>query len=311
MPKVSIIMRSRNDAWIIDRTLKGLQKQTFSDWELIHIDSDSDDDTAAKVKPYAHIQEIIHPSTYIPGKVLNRGAQLARGTLLIYLNSDCVPLDAHWLENMIAGLEQAPVIYGRQVARTDAMMQVQRDYLLAFPPHPRETHQTSTRWWRRNPSFENMFSMACSGVRKDLWKAYPFHPTLRYSEDIEWALRIRRAGHQVLYVHNAVVEHSHNYDASSCYKRFFGEGTAEAATFSQSPWERSFLRRAVIPYFSALAHDLRYSLQHGNTDEWRQSVWFRWSMHYGRYKGIQAQLHNNRTAFGAQNPNARKKPRPE
>ncbi|MCB9642593.1 MAG: glycosyltransferase family 2 protein [Myxococcales bacterium] len=301
MPKASIIMRSRNDEEIIQRTLEGLRRQTVTSWELIHIDSDSTDRTAHLIAPYASIQKIIPAHTYIPGAVLNDGARLSKSKNLIFLNSDCVPLHNTWLEEMLLGLNASPVVYGRQVAREDATLQVQRDYLYAFPPEPSE--KTNKRW-RSNPSFENFFSMACCGMRRAVWEQYPFHETIRYSEDIEWALQIRNAGIKISYLPNARVEHSHNYDAKSCYRRFFGEGTAEAATFSESPWETSLVRRAIMPYMSALWSDLRYAAETKRLQEWPRSVWFRWAMHYGRYRGIQQQKQIRSTAYGAQNPNA-------
>ena len=153
MSQVAIIMRSCNDKGVIERTLAALQTQTYKDWSLYNIDSSSKDGTAEAIAELATIQTIIPGSSYVPGRVLNLGATQALSPYLIFLNSDCVPVNESWLENMVKGLDKSPVVYGRQIAREDAWMLYERDYNYSFPEKGKEPRR---RWWqlgRSRPEF--------------------------------------------------------------------------------------------------------------------------------------------------------------
>lgn len=288
MSQVAIIMRSCNDKGVIERTLEALQQQTFTDWELFNIDSSSQDGTAELIAPVASIQTIIPGSSYVPGKVLNMGATQAASPYLIFLNSDCVPVNRDWLTNMVKGLRQSPVVYGRQVARSDAWMLYKRDYEYSFP----DTEKEPGRSWWHNSSFQNFFSMANCGMHRNVWEQIPFDNSLQYSEDIEWSTRVREANIPICYLPNAVVEHSHNYTSSQCYRRFFGEGFADGQVFQKRRFLDSFVMRVVLPYLNAIRKDLVYAMQHQRGD-WFRSIPLRWSMHWGRYQGLQEAYASN------------------
>ena len=45
LPKISIVMPTYNRAQLIGETVKSIQRQTYSNWELIIVDDGSDDNT--------------------------------------------------------------------------------------------------------------------------------------------------------------------------------------------------------------------------------------------------------------------------
>ena len=136
MPLVSIVMRSHNDACIVERTLHGIAMQDFRDYELICVDDASDDGTQELLKTARPRQLIcLERGSYVPGKILNDAVSLATGEIIVFNNSDAVPLNPSWLEELIAPLSGNPrcaAAFARQCPRPDALPLVAKDMNRAF-----------------------------------------------------------------------------------------------------------------------------------------------------------------------------------
>lgn len=287
MPETSIVMRSKNDAWVIGDTLRSVFNQTYQDFELINIDSGSTDGTVDIIKNFKSNLIEIKPEEYIPGKVLNMGMENSSGTYVVFINSDATPTHREWLENLLNGLkadQQIGAVYGCQVSRPDAWPLYRRDYETAFPPEAPDTREALLG----DDSWYNFFSMANSAVKRETWQEIPFNPTIRYSEDIEWATRVRDAGYRVAYVPDAVAMHSHNYTYEQCYKRFFGEGKADAEIFDKPGWRENWLFYTLLPYGSAVLKDALYCLKRGELAGLKYSFPLRWAQKQGRYAGLKS-----------------------
>ena len=66
---VTIIIRSRNDVDVIDRTLKGVFEQSFQDCEVLNFDNASTDGTLEKIKQYNTKIVPVPEGSYVPGRV--------------------------------------------------------------------------------------------------------------------------------------------------------------------------------------------------------------------------------------------------
>lgn len=284
MPRISIIMRSKNDEKVIADTLEMIAKQTEKDYELINIDSGSQDRTIEIIKQYNPNPIQIRPEDYVPGRVLNMGVRAAKGSILVFLNSDATPEDEFWLERLIAPLEDPEVgaVYGRQISRPDTWPLFRRDNENAFPSE----ENVRRRSLLGNPSWQNFFSMANSATRRDVWERFPFREDIQYSEDIEWASRLRKAGLRVVYVPNAGAYHSHNYTLRQSWKRFFEEGRADAKIFPPGGWRENIFFFAVLPYLSAVLKDTLYCLRHFHFGSIGHSIALRFVQRFGRYAGM-------------------------
>lgn len=89
---VSIIMPVYNCAQYIESSIKSVQNQTYTNWELLAVDDCSSDDSAEIVKAYASLDSRIR---YIglhqnsgAAEARNRAIREARGTFLAFLDSD-------------------------------------------------------------------------------------------------------------------------------------------------------------------------------------------------------------------------------
>lgn len=106
---ISAIICTHNRSRYLGAAIASLLAQTYAAYEIIVVDNASTDDTRAVVETY-----LPHPKlTYLYEGTLglstarNRGAAIARGTLLAYLDDDA-EASPHWLAALVAAFEQHP-----------------------------------------------------------------------------------------------------------------------------------------------------------------------------------------------------------
>jgi rhamnosyltransferase len=274
---VSIILRSFNEGWALRETLPALQAQEFKSWELIVIDSGSTDGSVElirRARPRHFIQ--IASQDYNPGRVLNQGMQRARSNIAVFLNADATPQNPHWLRPLITALldPQTAAVFGAQVPRPDCQAVYAFDYERCFGPK-----RASTQW-------KHFFSMASSGLRKDIWAQRGFNERLQYSEDDEYTRWCRAQGYRVVYVPQSVVMHSHNYTPTQAYKRSFGEGQALAAVWPGPPTDFHWARSVGLGWLRDGARDFCFCARRGRLREWPHALRIRWQQRCGRLAGF-------------------------
>src|SRR5437667_4844878 len=246
-PVVCIIMGSFNEGWGLRETLPALRAQEYSNWELIVIDSGSTDGSVELVRaaqPRHFVQ--IQPHEYNPSRVMNHGMQLARSGFGIFLNADATPQGTNWLRPLAAALfdPQTAAVFGRQVPRPDCRAVYACDYERCFGPD-----RESVRW-------DHFFSMASSGLRKDIWARRGFLEKMQYSEDDEYTRWCRQQGYEVVYCPESVVMHSHNYTPTQAYRRSFGEARALAAVWNGPPQQVNWPRAVTLGWIKDCRRDL-------------------------------------------------------
>ena len=104
IPRISVLVRARNDEVLIERTLKGIFSQTVRPFEVVVCDDNSTDRTrevAAKF-PVRFFRRPEGP--YKPGKTLNALVADAKGDIVVFNNSDSVPCNDRWLEELVKPL---------------------------------------------------------------------------------------------------------------------------------------------------------------------------------------------------------------
>jgi rhamnosyltransferase len=244
--QISVVVRAHNDAAFIRDTLSMLTEQTVADrMEILFFDDNSTDGTLEIAKTFPSVTIVPWDGLpYNPPRVLNRALDTARGEFVVFNNSDAIPQSRDAVERLVAPLRDPSVgaVYGNQLPRPDAFPLVRKDNERAFGDG------TVAATW------EFMFSLVFSGVRADTARQFRFDSKFQYSEDIEWAHRIRASGLRIVYVPEAAVEHSHNYPPDALRKRFFNEGVANGIMSGRRP---SFLH-AMLSLAAETLRDLRY-----------------------------------------------------
>ena len=237
LPFVSILMRARNDEALIGRALKAVFAQkTDLKFEVVVCDDASTDRTreVAARFPVRFFERPAGP--YKPGRTLNPLVRAAKGDIVVFNNSDAVPLDERWLDELVKPLlagSRHVFAFANQLPRADAQALVRKDNERAFGDGKVQAT------WRF------FFSLASSATWRQNLLEVPFDEDIQYSEDVAWAWRNSRREVdpvKIVYCPDARVEHSHNYTLKELAKRFRGEGAADRVIFGDRP---SLLRELV------------------------------------------------------------------
>ena len=230
LPFVSILMRARNDEVLIGRALKAIFAQkTDLKFEVVVCDDASTDGTR-EVAARFPVRFFERPEgEYRPGRTLNPLVRAAKGDIVVFNNSDAVPLDERWLDELVKPLlagSRRVFAFANQLPRADAQELVRKDNERAFGDGKVQAT------WRF------FFSLASSATWRQNLLEVPFDEDIQYSEDVAWAWRNSRREVdpvKIVYCPDARVEHSHNYTLKELAKRFRGEGVADRIIFGDRP----------------------------------------------------------------------------
>lgn len=277
-PFVSIILRSHNDAWVLEHTLSALRTQEFENWELIAVDAGSDDgspDILRAAKP-AHFLEVPDPDEH-PSRIRNQAMRLSTSEIAVFLDADATPQGPRWLRPLVEALARpkSAACFGRQIPRPDCHAVFAHDYERCFGPNRESAH------------WDHFFSMVSAAIRRDVWSRRGFREDLRYAEDDEYTRWCRAEGYEVYFVPDSVVMHSHNFTTAQCYRRSFGEARSLGLTWSGDTPAPGVLKTLFAGWFRDLRKDYLFCRQHGRTSELPHAARIRWVQRLGRYAGFQ------------------------
>jgi GT2 family glycosyltransferase len=224
-PDISIVIVSFNTRDLLDDCLTALTASvTTAQFEIIVIDNASHDGSMDMVRT-KHPSVRVHVNADNVGfaRANNQGALLATGRYLLLLNSD-TEVASSAMEEMFSFLEHHPGvgIVGPQLRNTDGTLQpsgnsistLATEILLQLPIRGWFGLADQDRFFDRRRDYSQIVEVdevsgACLMVRRSIWdglrgldEAYFF-----YYEDVDFCVRARRMGWQVMYAPAAVVVH--------------------------------------------------------------------------------------------------------
>lgn len=109
--KFSIITVCYNAAGKIEKTIESVLRQTYGDFEYIIIDGASDDGTVEIIEHYSHCGKLSGKITFVSEKdnglydAMNKGAALAKGDFVEFLNAGDELFDENTLEKVAEKIE--------------------------------------------------------------------------------------------------------------------------------------------------------------------------------------------------------------
>lgn len=200
-PKVSIIVRTKDEERWITHCLQGVFDQTHKNIEVILVDNESTDKTVEKARQFP-IAKVVTCTEYKPGKALNLGIRQSTGEFIACLSGHCIPVNEHWLENLLRNFNDSTVagVYGRQEPMLFTPDADKRDLALLFGLD------------RKVQKKDSFFHNANSMIRRDLWEifGFKFDETLTNIEDRAWAQQVlSKQRHTIVYEPEASVYHHH------------------------------------------------------------------------------------------------------
>lgn len=194
-PFLSVVMPVHQAEHLLGDTLGGLAASDLERgrWELIVIDDASRDASAEVAAAYADQVIRLGDAARGPAFARNRGAEAARGEVLVFVDSD-VRIAPDALGRIAALFETEPAlgaVFGSYDDQPPAPGVVSRyRNLLHHYHHHRGAGEAETFW------------AGLGAVRSDVFREVGGFDEIRYArpqiEDIELGRRIRRAGHRIL-----------------------------------------------------------------------------------------------------------------
>lgn len=237
MRRVSVIVPARNEAARIAEAVAGARAQAAPgrEVEVIVADDGSTDGTAEVARAAgARVVELGGPGGN-PGAARNRGAMVATGDPLIFLDADCVPAPG-WLDALLAAHDRGETIVGGSLELAPGLGVVARcDHFSgayhvhprrpagAVPNHPPANLSVRTATFRRTRGFT------------ERWPVADGH------EELGWQAELARAGERIWFEPAAVAHHRNRTGWRSFLRRHYrwGYSALESKTTTRAarlPW---------------------------------------------------------------------------
>ncbi len=244
-PEVSVVIPSYKSHDTIASCLRTLRAQTYRDFETIVVDSSPDGRCEEIVRrDFPEIHLIRSPERLLPQAARNRGAERARGSLLVFTDPD-VSYDPQWLESLVRSHgENGGAISGaidclgsRWIDRGIHLCKFSK-WLPGGPRQPIDCGPTCNLLVTR-ALFEAM-----GGFRDDAFLG-----------DLVFSWDARRRGERIQFEPAAVVFHEHRHRIGSFLRERFERGILFAGV--RTRWHGS-RRRTAFFYLAVSALPIRY-----------------------------------------------------
>jgi glycosyltransferase involved in cell wall biosynthesis len=198
IPAVSIVIRTKNEARWIWKTLKAIKSQSITPDEIVLIDNLSEDSTVTLAKEFG-ATKILNIENYSPGRALNLGMHQTTSDFVVFLSAHCVPCDEFWLENLISSFhnDQIAATYGRQLPLPFSSDTDKSDLYAVF------------RNESKVQSSDGFMNNANSAILRRVWQQIKFDETVTNIEDRLWGKTVISKGFKIAYNADATVFH-HN-----------------------------------------------------------------------------------------------------
>lgn len=197
MPKVSIIIRTKNEERWIGRCLRMIARQDFRDFEVVIVDNGSTDHTVAVARKYP--VKLVRLGSFRPGDAINKGIRASRGEYVVCLSAHCIPQRRDWLSKLLRNMDNPEVagVYGRQLPMAYSSPADKRDLLNTFGLD----HRIQVK--------DSFFHNANSLFRRSVWERIPFDEKATNIEDRIWGKAVIAKGWKLAYEPEAAVYHYH------------------------------------------------------------------------------------------------------
>ncbi len=218
--QASIVIVTYGQWALTEQCLRSLQvalgQRLGRDWEIVVVDNNSSDETPQRLREWSdpmQVELLLENRNFAGG--CNRGAELARGDVLVFLNNDTeVPAGA--LETLVAQVHEPEVavagcrlLFPNGTAQHAGVAFIQgRGFANPMPQHV--LHHQDGALAATQACFEgDCVTAACMAVRADSFiEVGGFDERFRNGlEDVDLCLKIRSAGHRIVYRGDVTVIH--------------------------------------------------------------------------------------------------------
>lgn len=231
--KYSFIIPVYNRPDEVDELLESLTKQTVRDFEVVVVEDGSSVPCRAIADKYADRLDIHYydKENSGPGQTRNYGVERAAGKYMLILDSDCI-LPENYLAAVEAELHgEAADAFGGPDRAHDSFTNVQKAINYAM------TSFFTTGGIRGGKKkldkfYPRSFNM---GIRKEVYQSLGGFSKMRFGEDIDFSIRIFKAGYRCRLFPEAWVWHKRRTDLKKFFKQVHNSGIARINLYKKYP----------------------------------------------------------------------------
>jgi glycosyltransferase involved in cell wall biosynthesis len=231
----SIIIPLYNRPQEIDELLNSLTKQTYLQFEVLVVEDGSSNDAKHIVDKYANLLDVKYYVKPNSGQGFSRnfGFEKASGDYFVIFDSDClIPPD--YLEVVSDYLYEHKLdAFGGPDAAHDSFTPVQKaiSYAMTSPFTTGGIRGNKKHIGQFHPRSFNM------GLSREVWEKVGGFILTRLGEDIEYSIRIHKAGFKIGLIPNAKVYHKRRTSFLQFYKQLHFFGRARINIYKHFPAE--------------------------------------------------------------------------
>lgn len=231
--KYSIIVPVFNRPDEVDELLLSLLNQTFTDFEVLIVEDGSQkpcDEVCNKYADRLDLHYFMKPNSG-PGQSRNYGAERAKGEYLLILDSDVV-LPKGYLNAIEEELKREPAdAFGGPDAAHESFTDTQKAISYSM------TSFFTTGGIRGGKKkldkfYPRSFNM---GIRRDVYMELEGFSKMRFGEDIDFSIRIFKAGKRCRLLPEAWVWHKRRTDFRKFYRQVYNSGIARINLYKKYP----------------------------------------------------------------------------
>lgn len=182
MPYLSIVIPTKNEEKNLPNLLESIKMQSFKDYEIVVADAGSSDKTRMIAESYG--ARVVEGG--MPGPGRNRGAAVAQGQVLLFLDADVTLPSAKFLAENLAEMKRK----GACVAGTHVKP-------ISRNPIDRAMHEVYNAYAVATERMRPHAPGFCFFVKKHVHDELGgFDESVVFAEDHEYAQRIKRSGYR-------------------------------------------------------------------------------------------------------------------
>lgn len=231
--RYSVIIPVYNRPEEVDELLESLTKQRFKDFEVVVVEDGSSVPCADVVKKYQGRLDVHYydkPNSG-PGQSRNYGAARSHGEYLLILDSDCV-LPEGYLSAIEDELAHVPAdAFGGPDRAHDSFTPVQKAINYAMTSFF-TTGGIRGGKKKMDKFYPRSFNM---GIRANVYQALNGFSNMRFGEDIDFSIRIFKAGYDCRLFPDAWVWHKRRTDLKKFFKQVHNSGIARINLYKKYP----------------------------------------------------------------------------
>jgi O-antigen biosynthesis protein len=213
-PLASLIICSRTPR-LLQNCLQSIDRLTaYPVREIVVVQHKTGDDAAMeRLLDRSHCVRVSHAGPFDFASMNNRGAQAASGEILVFVNDDVHPLNATWLNQLIAQAQRPEVaVVGAQLVYPSGLIQHSGIAvgIMDGTGHPHRGTSGAGFWtWSNHARNVSAVTGACMAIRREVFEelsGFDASFPVNYN-DVDLCLRARQAGYEVIYEPAARLEH--------------------------------------------------------------------------------------------------------